>query len=190
MVVSSSAIPSKRKRHSWLSPIAPVALPTLAVVMPPVDALPLAVVVPPVTVIVLHRRVTLHLCPAESCRPSLFCRLPSSCRPLLPSCHVIASPVAVIVPRLRAACFPAAHCRHRVARRFHPHRCAAHRHRRATRCHAAPCHRCAARCRRCSASLCRLLPSTSPALPSGGVPWLCRFVCDWWDAVLILRIPT
>ena len=71
---------------------------------------PLAVVVPPVTVIMPRCRVTRHLCPAESCRPSPFCRLPSSRHPSLSSCRTAVSPVAVIVPRL-----PAARCRRRAA---------------------------------------------------------------------------
>ena len=152
--------------------------------------LPLAVVLPR-----HHCR-----CAAESCRPSLFCPLPSSCRLQLSLCHVVVSPVAVIVPcccaacwRCRVACCSAEHCRRHVARRFRPRHRATHHHRRVTRCCAAPC-RCRAAHRRCrAASLCCLLPSALPSLPGGGVPWFVDlFVIDGdrWEAVLILCIPT
>ena len=118
--------------------------------------LPLAVVLPR-----HHCR-----CAAESCRPSLFCPLPSSCRLQLSLCHVVVSPVAVIVPcccaacwRCRVACCSAEHCRRHVARRFRPHHRATHRHCRVTRrCdvvvprHCAAC--CLQRCLRCPAAGC------------------------------------
>jgi hypothetical protein len=148
-----------------------------------------------------HRRCVTSSChplprPAESC----FCPLPLSCCPLLSLCSVAVLPVTINVPRCRAAsrrrcaaCCPAAHCCHRVARPFCLCRRAAHRHHCAAHCCAVPCRRHAARCHRRAMSLCRLLPSALPSLPGGGVAWFVDLFMiggDRWEAVLILHITT
>jgi hypothetical protein len=152
-------------------PLAVAVLPSVAIVLPPVT-----VVVPHVAVLPRHLQPPLPMiCLIVVCIATESATVSSS--------SVVVSPVTTVVPRRRAAsrhrraaCCPAAHCRHRVARRFRPRRHAAHRHRRAAR-------------RRCSAaSLCRLSPSASPSLPGGGVPWFVDlFVIsgDRWEAVLI-----
>ena len=175
---SSSLHPLPSLYH--LPPCCDVLMP-VAIVVPNIAVLPLAIVVPPVAVIVPRHRVA--RCPrfaAQSCRSLPYCRLsPSSCRmsPCCPlrllcrpspsSCCVVMLPVALVLPRCRAAfhrcraaCCSAAQRRHRSARRCAAlcRRCAAHRLVTCRRLHAARCHHRATSSYRPSPSLCCPLP--------------------------------